>query len=659
LRNNRSSTFTPAFFPTGISPDKLPFISQKEFDGFVERCATLDTIVGQDKVFYGNPASTMFRTGMPNLKTLRVMQDPRDRLLRPPSKPDLSPNSLPFPLFQGQTPRLRELCLQFFHARWEDPIYRNLTNLRLGNPQQKASVSQILKILRACPRLTDLDLMRCLIEQPSRLSKPNNNLSETTIAELDSHIIVALPHLKYFRFEGFDQSPTDSFLSSLSTKQLEYLHLQPVNPNRIHPPNRDAPKTYFTDSIGRPLALFAETIREPTYLCVSMQPSRLYLSALYAVNEISSNRPLKRFSPNFMIPSEFHSSISIEAQLEAEEQRRTKAKGNKNEAGLWIFVISMDTGGSTSLTDADLEDWKAVGLSSGLPITEFPTLFTSSPPSVTTKTPTFASSIPVPNPSPFSQVMPNNYTVIPSKGLSGASEHLSDRLLELFDDAAMGGVQFHRIEKLQLQTGFNFPDRLYRDLFVRCSSVRKLKASFDRGVGILVAVIRDDMMPLLEEVHLECTVTYGSTFGERLLGFLASWLEARQRRAAQELTGDLIRRLKKIVIISKGAGMLLLKDDTRKRVEDALGDDGQFVWRSKTNQWHELQIRWKKVLETNDGNPFDVNRSEIASANTDAEYDTDNGNDGMTPRMGFYDPLDDEWSLGSHDEVRGWSAGPW
>jgi hypothetical protein len=105
--------------------------------------------------------------------------------------------------------------------------------------------------------------------------------------------------------------------------------------------------------------------------------------------------------------------------------------------------------------------------------------------------------------------------------------------------------------------------------------------------------------------------------------------------------------------------MLLLKEDTRKRVEDALGDDGQFVWRSKTNQWDDLQTRWRKILGTNDGNPFDFNRSEIASANANSEYDTDNRNDGMTPRMGLYDPLDDEWSLGSHDEVRGWSAGPW
>jgi hypothetical protein len=214
----------------------------------------------------------------------------------------------------------------------------------------------------------------------------------------------------------------------------------------------------------------------------------------------------------------------------------------------------------------------------------------------------------------------------------------------------MGGVQFHKIEKLQLDMPYHFPDRFYRDLLRRCPGVRKLKMGFEQGVGMLVAVMRDDLMPMLEEVHLECTQEHESTLGEQLMGFLARWVEVRQGRAAQGSTEDHIHRIKKLVVLLLYADILPLSEDTKKRIEDAVGDDGQFVWRLSRNQY-DLQDKWKAALETDGHGVFNVNKSGIASANVMEGHYTDSGKDAgakmvdedcMAPRLGHYDPLDDE-----------------
>ena len=62
-------------------------------------------------------------------------------------------HQIPFPLFGGHTQLLLHVHFVYFSPRWNDPLYRNLTYLRLEKLLPQPSVSQMLGILKRCPNL--------------------------------------------------------------------------------------------------------------------------------------------------------------------------------------------------------------------------------------------------------------------------------------------------------------------------------------------------------------------------------------------------------------------------------------------------------------------------------------------------------------------------
>lgn len=69
---------------------------------------------------------------------------------------------IPFPLFGGQTQQLLHVHFSYFAPQWDDPLYRNLTYLRLEELISQPSISRILDILRGCPNLEHLFLRSVL-----------------------------------------------------------------------------------------------------------------------------------------------------------------------------------------------------------------------------------------------------------------------------------------------------------------------------------------------------------------------------------------------------------------------------------------------------------------------------------------------------------------
>ena len=69
---------------------------------------------------------------------------------------------IPFPLFGGQTQQLLHVHFSYYAPQWDDPLYRNLTYLRLETLISQPSVSRILDILKGCPNLAHLFLRSVL-----------------------------------------------------------------------------------------------------------------------------------------------------------------------------------------------------------------------------------------------------------------------------------------------------------------------------------------------------------------------------------------------------------------------------------------------------------------------------------------------------------------
>ncbi|KAG8820653.1 hypothetical protein FRC17_010082 [Serendipita sp. 399] len=142
--------------------------------------------------------------------------------------------------FNGVTPLLRVLDLSTIHAPWNDPVYSNLTSLRLNAPQIKIQLPELLRILRRCPTLEFLDLTDCFSSpRASGLfgtfggTYPSaNQVYSRPIADTDHFVeesnnpvssCVVLHNLQYLHIDESDPAVYTDLLSRISFPALQTL----------------------------------------------------------------------------------------------------------------------------------------------------------------------------------------------------------------------------------------------------------------------------------------------------------------------------------------------------------------------------------------------------------------------------------------------------
>lgn len=80
------------------------------------------------------------------------------RLSGPSSRHRAAQTTHHLSLFSQTTPRLRHVDFTSFHAAWYDPIYSNLTYIKIRRPYSLCNTKTLHTILQRCPSLTDLHL---------------------------------------------------------------------------------------------------------------------------------------------------------------------------------------------------------------------------------------------------------------------------------------------------------------------------------------------------------------------------------------------------------------------------------------------------------------------------------------------------------------------
>jgi hypothetical protein len=175
-----------------------------------------------------------------------------------------------------------------------------------------------------------------------------------------------------------------------------------------------------------------------------------------------------------------------------------------------------------------------------------------------------------------------------------------------------------------------------------CRGVRKLRMNYDKGVGILAAIVKDDMLPMLEEVYLDVQENHSrwGIVGETPPEVLAGWVEARQSKAFEPSTIPRGRLLKKLLVLFYYRNPVSLEPETGKRFVRALGETGEFVWQVKKSRSEEALQNCKKVLGM-----------------VGFQHPEDNVTHEECDYIGVDDV--DKYIAGTNSRPIGWSAGPW
>ncbi|KAG8820654.1 hypothetical protein FRC17_010083 [Serendipita sp. 399] len=202
------------------------------FNSIVQRAKSLRATVGENASFY-----VTYKTlsqPMPSLWRLSLSKFPRS--IPPPGFPttpqpvlnegDREYSTKPITWFGGITPNLRELDFAYIHAPWSDPIYSKLTYLRIYKPEIKLKLSQLLRILRACPSIEYLDLTECFIRPQS----PQQTLVDDASKSL---FRLDLPNLWYLHLQESIPASSPYLLAYITCPRLETLVLCSVDPSFI------------------------------------------------------------------------------------------------------------------------------------------------------------------------------------------------------------------------------------------------------------------------------------------------------------------------------------------------------------------------------------------------------------------------------------------
>lgn len=202
---------------------KAYFFHQFTFDKIIGRAERLEAAVGVDKSHYVTYRT--LKTPMPYLKSLVLREDTR---VNPWGAGSISANQekyrkyreMPDIFFGGVTPQLREVSFTLIHAPWNDPIYRDLTRLKLSTTRTRAKPSEMLRLLANCPQLVYLGIHETM---SPIVQNHLPNLGETPIyldptEEMD---MVFLNHLKRFNLEESDAAVFPKLMSRIRAPVLE------------------------------------------------------------------------------------------------------------------------------------------------------------------------------------------------------------------------------------------------------------------------------------------------------------------------------------------------------------------------------------------------------------------------------------------------------
>lgn len=545
-------TMAPPFGLTGPTSNLIPFLTQKEFDDNVARCATLDAFVGESKQFYLAPEALV--TPMLYLRTLRLMAEVTGYYFG--TVPTLSIDSIPAPIFAKETPRLRELYFERIHAQWGDPIYKNLTVLHLSYPNQRATVREIIRILESCPMMTSLELKMCLQDDIFLLANHT--------PDVESEITIWLSQMKYLHIEDSDGTSMVNLLSSLSLPPLSYLYLAPVD-------------GCFIDAYGRPFKSLMTTIAKTTDLMVTGSYEGYVLQGL---------------------------------------NRNIMPQDTSSKSSRWYYTVENPMGKTTiapwvvpkPITHEDIKGWSATTVTLRIP----------------------------PNLGPWIQ---------PIHPLISRGDN-STNFIDLLDQASLGGVQFDGVERLDFTDGTFFMDVVYRDIFTRCEGIQKLKFSYNKGIGILTAIVKQELCPMLAEVDLYGIESFPSASSTQLMispALLADWVENRRENPG-------IRRLNKVVVQFFDHDYITLDEETRKRIQYGLGDEGSLIWRTTWTPEVAAKRQWVGLAGAEE---YPTHYSTMGM-----EIDPTEASDNPLKREPGYS-IESEWPLSIPRPHIGCSAGPW
>jgi hypothetical protein len=494
------------------------------------------------------------------------------------------------------------------HARWEDPIYRNLTNLRVYKPHEKANLPQVLRILRSCPNLTDLDLYGCL--QPLMCFSPSNageGASNGAAAPLDLgyHSVVSLPKLKYLSLQECHDETTMNLLGSLSLPQLKRFYMNNsydlVGGGRMSQRH----KPCFTDQLDIPFPSLLPTIAEPKLLRINAHFGYIFLDFQYVLND----------SDRVRIGNWVHHGDNINAVQRPKLNHADGHKMTDEECGLWSYTLHPLPPGYIGSQSMNANDWMSVTYNIGLE--------------------------PTPGASP---PYPTNFTH--AQGMLPRLIPVSQQYIDLFNTMSIGGVQFDMIHTLQLDGSAHFPDAFYRTIFGLCSGVRALWMNYYRCVGILAAIVKDDenMLPELENIYLDMHERNGRIQGANgaPAEVLANWVEIRQRKALTS-PGARVRSLKTVFVQFYDMGHPEIAIETKERIKSALGENGLFVWRLKER--FENRARKRQVKALKEDQPI-TNSDQVEGDDEQTEYDDERGIEDDEPDASGYERRPYGWSAG-------------
>lgn len=591
--NHRRLLYDPSmdqFDHMNSTSNPPPLLTQKEFDEIVTRCVTLDAFVGESKLFY--VTSKTLNTPMPYLKTLRLMEPDSSSS---PFALSLTPVGIPIaiPIFGKETPRLRELHFEYIHAQWEDPIYKDLTVLRLSYPKQRITIQQLLQILDSCLKMKELELKGCL---EYGASLPASNTSE-----LDSRKVVGLSRLNHFHFEDYYITSMVDLLSSLSLPSLDHLHIV-VNGYGG-----------FTDKYGRPLKSLLPTIGKTTDLLIGGKDGRNILQGLNrGIMTQIKNRKDSNSGRWYFLSLDPNRKISFRP-FPDEPLRHNLAPPItlSGSTGMYHPPIRHITPTENDfLTRGHVAEWAATEITLGVP-------------SIGGASPGMQ------YPNPFS-----------------ASVRSSSEFMDVLEQASLGGLSLHKIERLELTDGTYYMDDTYRDIFARCEGIQKLKVSYNKGIGILNAIIKQKLCPMLTEVYLSGIEVYPSyhqvTYSPPSPTLLADWVESRQNNSD-------LQPLTRLIVQFSDNEDIILDAETRKRIEDGLGDNGVFIWKTIWSPAAERKRKWTKFIEEDD---------EAWSADMGIDETGSGGSKGMDKET-LSELMENEWPLSTLDSFSEWRTGLW
>jgi hypothetical protein len=420
------------------------FFPQSEFNAIVGRAEYLNAVIGTNNAYYVTPET--LKIPMPYLTTLKLVEDSRT-IAFGPTAPSIASSRAEREesllandgwFFGGVSPQLREISFDYIHAAWEDPLYANLTRLRLGHPSIRCSLFEMLVILKKCPKLEELELVEALTgslfaanKQPPDVEPYNGPDSVRVHVVLDKMAEgkpISLPHLRHLNIDDTDAYGMSHLLTCIELPPLRVLSL--------HTPDSSC----LTDQHARGKAFesLIPTISNTKNLQVTGGMSHL---AATGTTRTEGSWPTK-------------SGKGVWSYLCRPRARTTHYNHTLGQPGPQVPLAYPPLG-------------TLFGLGHHVP--------------------------------PFPAIAHHVYNHTSAYSQYPASTGICDPL-QFLHQADLSGVNYAGIERLEL--GGTLDDIFYRDILARCANVKHLRLMSHRGINIVAEIIGINLCKQLQEIQI-------------------------------------------------------------------------------------------------------------------------------------------------------------